>query len=188
MGAGEELTVTSKGHSTFHPDARAGPGGEADLLSLLLREQGATYRDFFEACRLLEPALVSHLAHLSMRSEREVLRSLSEEAAGRAERRDLPAFAHSAAAIHRTIIGGTGCGLWTMLSSLFHPLLSEFYLWGAKSVDDPTSLNRAGQSYRKLVRLLESGDAKAAQVHWQRHFEHVRDLLCGDQFDQPMRY
>jgi DNA-binding FadR family transcriptional regulator len=36
------------------------------------------------------------------------------------------------------------------------------------------------RAHKKLVKLLQSGDAAAAQAHWRKHLNNVEKYMIGD--------
>jgi DNA-binding FadR family transcriptional regulator len=52
-------------------------------------------------------------------------------------------------------------------SRLLHALVTQYYVTSA-ALSDQEKMQRAVRSYRKLVRLIDAGDANAAEEHWRK--------------------
>jgi DNA-binding FadR family transcriptional regulator len=66
------------------------------------------------------------------------------------------------------------------ISGLLHALVARFYARSAARSSDG-QMHRAVRSYRKLVRLIEAGDAVGAEEHWRRQMTFVIEGWHADQ-------
>jgi DNA-binding FadR family transcriptional regulator len=96
----------------------------------------------------------------------------------RVRRRGLPAV--FPAWIRRLLMGSP-----STLSRLLHALVAQYYVRSAAASNHEKML-RAVRSSRKLVRLIDAGDAEAAEEHWRKqlaftiegwHRDHRVDLF-----------
>jgi GntR family transcriptional regulator, transcriptional repressor for pyruvate dehydrogenase complex len=161
----------------------------ARYVGLLMQTSGTTLSDVYEARSLLEPVAVGLLAQ--RRTSRDV-------AALRACVDDLEALipaGHDPAAV----------AAWTRGSQRFHDLVMERagnktlaiqYLVLREVVDmhlllassqpglaqaPAASFMKVVRSYRKLVALVEAGDAALAAAHWRTHMDVAARALLPDQ-------
>ncbi len=141
-------------------------------LAVALQLQQTTMGDLDDARQLLEPRLVARLAYAH---EPEDLVSLAEAvdvAAEAAEADDTAAFGRAALAVHETIMELAGNRTLATLSRLLHELVATYYEQAAAR-SDQARMRRAVRSYRKLVRLIDAGDADAAEGHWRRQMAYT---------------
>ena len=73
----------------------------------------------------------------------------------------------AAADMHESLIGCAGNTTLATLSGLLHAMVARYYGRSA-AASTPDDMRRAVRSYRKLVRLIEAGDAGAAEEHWRK--------------------
>ena len=52
-------------------------------------------------------------------------------------------------------------------SRLLHALVAQYYVVSA-ALSDQERMHRAVRSYRKLVKLIDAGDASGAEEHWRK--------------------
>ena len=87
--------------------------------------------------------------------------------------------------MHEAIIERAGNNTLATLSRLLHALVAQYYVRSAAATNHEKML-RAVRSYRKLVRLIDAGDAEAAEEHWRKqmaftiegwHRDHRVDLF-----------
>ena len=84
------------------------------------------------------------------------------------------AFGAAALRIHETLIERAGNTTLATISHLLHSLVAEYYLRSA-AASDQEKMQRAVRSYRKLVRLIDAGDAAAAEDHWRKQMTFTID-------------
>jgi DNA-binding FadR family transcriptional regulator len=142
-------------------------GALAEGLAVTLQLRGTTAGDLDAARQLLEPRLAGRLAESHTADDLDALREAVARAAAAAQASDRAAFGEAALGMHETIIARTGNTTLATISGLLHALVSRYYLRSAARSDDE-QMHRAVRSYRKLVRLIEQGDAVTAEDHWRR--------------------
>lgn len=172
------------------------PSVAARYVGLLLQLQGATIDDVYEARKVAEPYCAGMLA--GCRTEQDVA--------------DLTAVIAEAEAAIEAMDGlAPDPAEWTRLSHRFHELIMErsgnktLALQGAvlrdivamhtalrvtRSFDpaeSPERFRRAVRSYKKLVALIEAGDADGARRLWRSHMDSAAVFLLKDELgDTPV--
>jgi len=141
-------------------------------LAVALQLQATTMGDLDDARQLLEPALVAHLARDCVPEDLAALTAAIDNAAFAAEADDNESFGRAAAVVHETIMERAGNRTLGTVSRLLHGLVVAYYKRSAARSDQPT-MRRAVRSYRKLVSLIEAGDAAGAEDHWRRQMSYT---------------
>jgi GntR family transcriptional regulator, transcriptional repressor for pyruvate dehydrogenase complex len=139
----------------------------AEGLAVTLQLQGTTAGDLDIARRLIEPRLAGWLAESHTGDDVAALRVAADRAALAAEASDRVAFGAAALGMHEMLIERAGNTTLATISHLLHSLVAQYYLQSAARSDDE-QMHRAVRSYRTLVRLIEAGDAVAAEEHWRK--------------------
>lgn len=139
----------------------------AEGLAVTLQLQGTTAGDLDVARQLIEPRLAGRLAHSHTADDVAALRVAADGADRAAESSDREAFGAAAVGMHETLIERAGNTTLATFSHLLHSLVARYYVSSAARSDDE-KMHRAVRSYRKLIRLIEAGDATATEEHWRR--------------------
>ena len=139
----------------------------AEGLAVTLQLQGTTAGDLDVARQLIEPRLAGRLADTHTADDLSALRAAADRAAVAADASDRTAFGAAALGMHETLIERAGNTTLATISALLHSLVAQFYLRAAARTDDE-KMQRAVRSYRKLVRLIDAGDAPGAEEHWRK--------------------
>jgi len=139
----------------------------AEGLAVTLQLQGTTAGDLDAARQLIEPSLAAQLARQHTPDDLAVLHAAVDRAAAAAERSNRKAFGVAAADMHESLISCAGNTTLATLSGLLHAMVARYYGRSA-AASTPDDMRRAVRSYRKLVRLIEAGDADAAEEHWRK--------------------
>jgi GntR family transcriptional regulator, transcriptional repressor for pyruvate dehydrogenase complex len=186
------------GAQVMAPDQTAA----ARHVGLLLQLQGTTIDDVYEARKIAEPACAAMLAR--RRTEQDI-----------ADLAAVVAEIESAIEAASAKGGGDGLApdpaLWSRLTHRFHELIMQrsgnktLALQGAmlhdivathtelrvsRSFDraeSPERFRRAVKAYKKLLALIEAGDADGAQRLWHSHMESAAAYLLKDDLrDKPV--
>jgi DNA-binding FadR family transcriptional regulator len=144
----------------------------AEPLAVILQLRGTTTSDLDAARLLIEPRLAGRLAEHHTEDDLTALRDVLALAATAAEAADQDAFGRAAARFHATIIERGGNETLSVISQLLHELTVDRYTVGARR-SDQALMRRAVRSYRKLVSLIEEGDAEQASAHWEKQMKWV---------------
>jgi GntR family transcriptional repressor for pyruvate dehydrogenase complex len=192
----ERLIVVRPGSRGGAQVAAPDPTVAARYVGLLLQLAGATIDDVYEARKVAEPACARMLAQC--RTERDIA--------------DLTAVV---AEIESAIDDSDGLApdpaLWSRLSHRFHELIMQrsgnktLALQGAvlhdivamhtelrvsrnfDQAESPERFRRAVKAYRKLLALIEAGDADGAEDLWRSHMESAAAYLLKDDLrDKPV--
>jgi GntR family transcriptional regulator, transcriptional repressor for pyruvate dehydrogenase complex len=139
----------------------------AEGLAVTLQLRGTTAGDLDAARQLIEPALAAQLARRHTADDLAMLSAAVDRAAAAAARADKKAFGVAAADVHESLIECAGNSTLATLSRLLHAMVAQYYERSA-AASTPDKMQRAVRSYRKLVRLVEHGDADAAEEHWRK--------------------
>ena len=139
----------------------------AEGLAVTLQLQGTTAGDLDVARQLIEPRLAGRLADAHTPDDLAALGAAADRAAAAADASDRVAFGGAALGIHETIIDRAGNTTLATISRLLHALVAQYYVKSAARSDDE-KMHRAVRSYRKLVRLIDAGDALTAEEHWRK--------------------
>ena len=139
----------------------------AEGLAVTLQLQGTTAGDLDVARQLIEPRLAGRLADTHTADDLAALRAAADRAAFAADTSDRTAFGAAALGMHETLIECAGNTTLATISALLHSLVAQFYVRAAARSDDE-KMQRAARSYRKLVRLIDAGDAPGAEEHWRK--------------------
>ncbi|GLY38893.1 GntR family transcriptional regulator [Amycolatopsis sp. NBRC 101858] len=162
----------------------------ARYVGLLLQIQGTTLDDVYEARMIAEPACARMLAKRRTKQDLADLTEVVEQLRSAIDSRDnaVPDPA-----------------LWSRLTYRFHELIMQrsrnktLAVQGAvlqdivathlehrvsrnfDSTESPERFRRAIRAYRKLVTLVEAGDADGAERHWRNHMEAAAKYLLKDE-------
>jgi GntR family transcriptional repressor for pyruvate dehydrogenase complex len=139
----------------------------AEGLAVTLQLQGTTAGDLDVARQLIEPRLAARLADAHTADDLVALQTAAERAARAADASDRVAFGAAAVAMHETLMERAGNTTLTTFSRLLHALVAQYYVTSA-ALSDQEKMQRAVRSYRKLVRLIDAGDADGAEEHWRK--------------------
>ncbi len=145
-----------------HPDLAPA----ATALAVSLQLQRTTVGDLDAARRLIEPQIARQLAITHSSDDIAALNSVIDEAAAAAENDDPVGFGSCAAAVHETLMERSGNNTMATISMLLHEMVQAYYRQGIANTDQ-RAMRRAVRSYRKLIVLIEAGDADAAVAHWE---------------------
>jgi GntR family transcriptional regulator, transcriptional repressor for pyruvate dehydrogenase complex len=139
----------------------------AEGLAVTLQLQGTTAGDLDVARQLIEPRLAARLAEAHTPEDLVALQAAAARAGRAADAFDRAAFGAAAAGMHETLMERSGNTTLTTFSRLLHALVAQYYVTSA-TLSDQDKMHRAVRSYRKLVRLIDAGDADAAEEHWRK--------------------
>jgi len=154
----------------------------ATALAVALQLQATTMGDLDDARQLLEPQLVARLARHHEDRDIIALSEAVDTASAAADANDNDAFGRAAAFVHETIMEQAGNRTLATVSRLLHGLVAAYYQRSASKSDQPRML-RAVRSYRKLVSLIEAGDADGAEEHWRQQMAYT---VSGNDRSQPI--
>jgi DNA-binding FadR family transcriptional regulator len=191
----EGLIVVRPGSRGGAQVAAPDQAAAARYVGLLLQLAGATIDDVYEARKVAEPACAGLLAR-------------------RRTEQDIADLAAVVAEIDSVVEAGDGQpdpARWVPLSYRFHELIMQrsgnktLALQGAvlhdivathtalrtsrsvRETGSPERFRHAVQAYKKLLALIEAGDADGAQLLWRSHMDSAAThLLKDDLRDKPV--
>ncbi|HET6952112.1 MAG TPA: FCD domain-containing protein [Acidimicrobiales bacterium] len=155
----------------------------ARTAALVLQARDVPLADVFEARRLIEPIAAGRIATTSRRRPviRE-LRHLIEEEEAAID--DPERFGVANAAFHEGLVALGGNQTLTIVAEMLNEVVTRAVTAVSQTGDVVGSLavrRRGIRSQRRLLELLEAGDAAAAEDHWRDHMQVVgRVLLAQD--------
>jgi 3-hydroxyisobutyrate dehydrogenase len=161
------------------------PQVAARAVGVLLQLRGVSLRDIHEARMMIEPTAARRIAESHDASPvLDTLRERNEEA--RANVRDFREFPHRSWSFHKTLVEGarneTLTVLWQMIADIIELQVARRYsrLMQPNEVEEQIRQNlRSVRANDKLLKLLESRDADAAEAYWIKHLRAVGESLLG---------
>jgi DNA-binding FadR family transcriptional regulator len=155
----------------------------ARAASAVLRSRQVSIDDVFEARALLEPLAARTIAAMPRRlapiGELLALIGAAEEAVG-----DTVAYAEASAAFHERLVSLAGNQTLSLLTEMLNELsaqVTDDKLRRASDIADSESSQQVGiKAHRKLLALLEAGDANAVEDHWRSHMAAVAKVMLKE--------
>ena len=141
-------------------------------LGVVLQLQGTTVGDLDAARQMIEPEIARQLAQMHDAADLSALGAAIDVAAAAADRADGPAFGLAAVEVHEVLVESAGNTTLATLTRLLQGMLRSYYSSGM-DVIDPALMKRAVRGYRKLIRLIEAGDATGAAAHWRATMQYT---------------
>jgi GntR family transcriptional repressor for pyruvate dehydrogenase complex len=149
--------------------------------SLVLRARNVSLADVFEARSLLEPLAVRRIAGRKNRTAAVAeLRGLivqEEKAIEEPER-----FGYANAAFHERLMGLGGNQTLAVVTEMLTEIVVRSVTEVSKgdgSAESVAVRRRGLRSQRRLLELMEAGDAAAAEEHWRSHMAVVGRVMLG---------
>ncbi len=161
----------------------------ARYVGLLLQVTGTTIADVYEARMVIEPAAAGLLASRRTRKDLDDLNGCITDLVGLAESDEK--FARAEAWLQATqrfgdlILERAGNRTLAVQAGVLREVVAmHLHTAVLRTSDRPGSreeLRKTVRSYRKLVLLLDTGNAEGAESHWRAHLQAAgRVLLRGD--------
>jgi DNA-binding FadR family transcriptional regulator len=165
--------LESEGLITVQRGRRGGPrvtrppiDNLARGLALHLQMEGTTLRDLDTARQVIEPVLAANMASSCTEEGLNALEEAIAGAGAAARAGDRAAFGRAAAAVHGALYVHGGNTTLSVIARTLHEVTEAYYRLAAEQASDQ-QLARAVQSYRRLRRYIEDGEAAAAAEHWR---------------------
>ena len=121
---------------------------------------------------MIEPEIARQLAQMHDAADLSALGAAIDVAAAAADRADGAAFGLAAVEVHEVLVESAGNTTLATLTRLLQGMLRSYYSSGM-DVIDPELMKRAVRGYRKLIRLIEAGDATGAAAHWRATMQYT---------------
>jgi GntR family transcriptional regulator, transcriptional repressor for pyruvate dehydrogenase complex len=145
----------------------------------VLQHQGTTLADVFEARKLIEPRAVRLLTERAAQRAPPVLRRIIDEELAVID--DHAAFAHATIRFHEALIELSGNQtLQLMLRTIdgvFEKHISLVTLTASRLGDTTRDKQLGLRAQRRLVQLIELGDAAGAEAFWQTNLDTMGKVI-----------
>jgi GntR family transcriptional repressor for pyruvate dehydrogenase complex len=155
----------------------------ARTAALVLRARNVSLADVFEARSLLEPVAAREIA--SKRSRKAIVAELGALIDEQEEAIEDPeAFGVANAKFHERLVSLAGNQTFSIVAEMLNEIVARA-VTAVSSADDVagslTTRKRGIRSQRRLLELLETGDAPAAEKHWRDHMAVVGRIMLGQE-------
>jgi DNA-binding FadR family transcriptional regulator len=155
----------------------------ARTAAMVLQARNVSLADVSEARALVEPLAVRAIA--SKRRRRTAVAELRKLVDRQEAAIDDPdAFAAANAAFHERLVSLAGNQTLSILAEMLHEIVARAVANVSHSDDahGSASVRRRGiRSQRRLLELIDAGDAAAAEEHWRSHMSVVGKVMLGQE-------
>jgi DNA-binding FadR family transcriptional regulator len=155
----------------------------ARTASLVLRARNVSLADVFEARSVLEPLAAKAIA--TKRNRRAAVAELASLIDKEEASIDDPEqFGVANAAFHESLVSLGGNQTLTIVAEMLTEIVVSAVAAVSKTDDAVGSLStrrRGLRSQRRLLELIEAGDAAGAEEHWRAHMAVVGKVMLGQQ-------
>ena len=152
----------------------------ARYTGLLLQYRGVALSDVYRARTAIEVSAVADLGTAPARTIA-VLEKLVERGADLLD--DAYGFARHDTAVHQAVVDLAGNETRSVLASMLLHIMdahNEHFMSLHGEAHEKQADQLAFKAHKKLVKLLQSGDAAAAQTFWRKHLNNVEKYMVGD--------
>jgi DNA-binding FadR family transcriptional regulator len=152
----------------------------ARYTGLLLQYKGVQLADVYRARTAIEVSAVGELAAAPAKTI-DTLHDLVERGGELLD--DAFGFARHDTAVHQAVVDLAGNETLSVLASMLLHIMDahNLHFMSVHGAEHERQADRlAFRAHRKLVTLLRSGDAAAAQAFWRRHLNNVEKYMVGD--------
>jgi DNA-binding FadR family transcriptional regulator len=152
----------------------------ARYTGLLLQYQGVPLADVYRARTSIEVSAVADLAAAPAKTIAK-LADLAERGAGLLD--DAYGFAKHDTAVHQAIVDLVGSQTLSLLAAMLLNIMdahNAHFMSVHGEAHEKEADELAFRAHKKLVKLLQEGDAAGAQVHWRKHLNNVEKYMIGD--------
>src|SRR6266545_1357694 len=152
----------------------------ARYTGLLLQYQGVPLADVYRARTAIEVSAVGDLAGAPAKTIA-VLEELVERGGELLD--DAYGFANHDTAVHQAIMDLAGNQTMSLLASMLLHIMAAHnahFMSRHGEAHERQADRLAFKAHKKLVELLGSGDAAAAQAFWRKHLNNVEKYMVGD--------
>jgi len=153
----------------------------ARTAALVLQSRNVLLSDVYDARSIIEPAAVRVIAESS--SRRFAAADLRKLIAAQEKVIDAPdSYGQANAQFHERLISLAGNDTLTIIAEMLSEIVLRAVTAVSKtgSASDSLSVRRRGiRSQKRLVTLIESGEALEAENHWRSHMAAVGRVMLG---------
>ncbi|WP_041782168.1 FadR/GntR family transcriptional regulator [Mycolicibacterium chubuense] len=173
----ERLVEVRRGSRTGARVRVPGPEIVARPAGLLLELSGATIADVMTARSGIEPMAARILAESGDETAFTELETMLEGliAAGSQSGH----LAEATGEFHRRVVELSGNTTLSIIAGMLHEITVRHndFLFKERRPVSKSDYDKLMRSYRRLMKLLRSGDADAAEAHWRKHLDTARELM-----------
>ena len=160
----------------------------ARYVGLLLRMQGATINDVYEARMISEPPCARLLALNRTDEDIEKLTAVVDELNAEVAKRkpfipDPYTWSNLTYRFHELILEGCGNKTMAIQGAVLQDIVATHLRTKIAQRDDNDTderFQRVIRSYMKLIALVKAGNAAGAEKHWRSHMEGAAQYLLKD--------
>ena len=165
------------------------PAVAARTVGLLLQIQGTTIDDVYQARMISEPPCARLLAEHRTQQDIDDLNAVVDELKAEvAARKPSAPGAHAWATLtgrfHQLILQRCGNKTMAMQGAVLQDIVSMHLhtrvVRSTREDDNPERFARMIRAYRRLIKLVETGDGAGAEKHWRSHMEAAAQYLLRD--------
>ncbi len=152
----------------------------ARYTGLLLQYKGVQLSDVYRARTAIEVSAVGELASAPAKTVK-VLADLVERGGELLD--DAYGFARHDTAVHQAIVDLAGNETLSVLASMLLHVMdahNEHFMSQHGEAHEKQADRLAFRAHKKLVKLLQAGDAAAAMAFWRKHLNNVERYMIGD--------
>ena len=161
----------------------------ARYVGLLMQSSGTTVSDVYEARSLLEPVAAGLLAERRTDQDLTDLAACIDELEAMISTGKVPddvaAWTRCAQRFHDLLMQRAGNKTLEIQSQVLREVVETHILLATRqpgiAADTVAIFGKLARSYRKLLALVQAGDAAGARQHWQAHMDVAARSLLPDQ-------
>jgi GntR family transcriptional regulator, transcriptional repressor for pyruvate dehydrogenase complex len=154
-------------------------------VGLLMQTLGTTVSDVYEARSLLEPVAAGLLAQRRTAQDLADLSACADELENLLPPGDVAAWTRSSQWFHDLLVQRAGNKTLAVQYQVLREVIDTHLLLASSrpaiAAAPAAAFGRVIRSYRKLVTLVEAGDARAAEAHWRAHMDVAAKALLPDE-------
>jgi len=152
----------------------------ARYTGLLLQYNGVQLSDVYRARTAIEVSAVGELTAAPAKKVA-ALQELVERGADLLD--DAYAFARHDTAVHQAVVDLAGNETLSVLASMLLHIMdahNQHFMSQHGPAHEKQADALAFRAHKKLVKLIQAGDAVAAQAFWRKHLNNVEKYMIGD--------
>lgn len=176
----ESLITIGRGSGGGARAHRPMPSTAAKYFSFVLQAEGATLRDVYEVRTMLEPQAAKLLAEREPTAAQKLRAYLARE---EEVLDDSLEHATASAEFHGAVLSLTNNPALVLNAAMFDSLVRvhcNLHTSKADPAEHKQQREVGLRTHRRLVELIEAGDADGAEALWRRHMSRAGDLLLHD--------
>lgn len=162
------------------PDARVA----ARYAGLVLQYRGAPAADVFDTRLLIEPHCAALAAANNTPESIQLLRNALPQSRdqGQLDQTGVESLIVDAMRFHSVIVQIAGNQALTLMSEMISHILQvglieRFPLESGTWAHDGTQLEASNRAHKKIIELIEAGDAARAEAHWRKHLTQTDEFI-----------